>query len=47
MSHVDEVFRPVRIPKPHPTMISVLPGEIPYSCAKILCSAEIIPCFVE
>jgi len=32
--------------KPCPAMISILAGEIPCCCAKISCSAEIIPCSV-
>ena len=28
--------------KPHPALIYVLAGEIPYSCARIPCTAEII-----
>lgn len=33
--------------KPHPTMFSVLGSKTLCSCARIPCSAEIIPCFVE
>jgi arginase family enzyme len=33
--------------KPHPAMNLVLADENPCSCARISCSAEIIPCFVE
>jgi hypothetical protein len=33
--------------KPHPALIYVLAGEIPYSCARIPCTAEIISYFVD
>jgi hypothetical protein len=33
--------------KPHPALIFVMAGKIPYSCARIPCTAEIISYFVD